>query len=148
MSNGDQNTAQVLEELQQICAQYELEVPTLRRAWPKSVKERVAHLRQQRVPFPDISDATKIPLNTLYAWSVKEKKREVARETAEGSRFLQVTVNPQVPSRTEAPITRKRRKYRTKNTSTVTVVMPSGVRLEGLSVEGAIQVAREVEVNS
>ena len=57
-----------------------------------------------------------------------------------------MTMNPAVIKSVAIP--RKRRKYRTKNTPTVTVVMPSGVRLEGMSVEGAIQIARELEVGS
>lgn len=149
---------QVLDELRQICSQYAKEVPSRRRAWPESVKSRVLRLRFLGMSNHRIAQETGIPVMTLYSWKMPEpeKARLLAPEQEisglpEG--FLPVRV---VKRRTGLVPRGRDNKHKTNqiltvksaasraSPPTVTVILPNGLRLEGLSPEQAIEAARKL----
>lgn len=152
---------QLLDELRQICAQYAKEVPKKRRPWPESVRTRVLRLRFLGVSNHRVAQETGIPVMTLYCWKmpVQERARSLPAPepgAADGD-FLPVRVvhrSTGLLRLDDAPARRRRRaKSSAPTTVTVkkqasdpalTVVLPSGVRLEGLSLEQAIKATREL----
>jgi transposase-like protein len=124
---------QLLSELKQISEQYANEVSGKRRAWPKSIRERVIAARREKISFERISEATGIPLQTMYSWRIGKQR---------ASAFLPVRVAPKA-SYVQQPLleSRKARPGRRQPT-TVVVVVGLKLRIEGLSLEQAILVAR------
>lgn len=149
--------SQLLDELREICSQYAKEVPTKRRAWPESVKSRVLRLRFLGVSNHRIAQETGIPVMTLYTWKMptaEEARRLPAPAESDSAPhgFVPVRV---VKRKTGLPVTGKgrarekasrlltvRNSDRRTSPPTVTVVHPSGLRLEGLSFEQAMEAAR------
>lgn len=151
--------AQLFDELRQICAQYAAEVPGKRRPWPESIKTRVLRLRFLGFSNHRIAQETGIPIMTLYSWKMPsdEKARALPAPGPGDSRTGEFTPIRVVRRRTglpargrPGPIATDVMTVKTSNRQncqkppTVTVVHPSGLRLEGLTVEQAIEVARRL----
>ena len=150
---------QLFEELRQICAQYAVEVPGRRRQWPESIKSRVFRLRFLGFSNHRIAQETGIPVMTLYTWKLpsgEEALKLPAPDTEnEPGKFVPVRV---VKRRSALPARRSpvktiltvktsdsqnfNRKSRTP--PTVTVVHPNGIRLEGLTLEQALEAIRKL----
>jgi len=135
MSEIPNHAQEVLDELRQICSQYSKEVPGQRRPWPKSIKDRVIALRRARISFIKISEISGISLQTMYSWKLgRETKGAFLPVRVVGKRHLQ-------PSRLERrKISSEVRPVRGQP-STVTVVLASGLRLEGLDFSQALVAA-------
>ena len=118
---------QILNELVELCGQYKVEIPGRRRAWPKSIKERIFNLQALGVKPSEITKRTGISKQTIYVWNSQQKKK--------GENFLPVKIVSESPTVTvrenpnechEGAIVRDAR-------PTVTVITPSGFRIEGLN---------------
>ena len=122
-------------ELEQICEQYKEQVPGRRRAWPKAVKERIEELARLGVNGYEVSKRVPVPYMTIVSWRSKAKSI-----SASSSGFLPVSV---VTEKRPTTVTVKRRGRKPKQIpsqstnapTTVTVVAPNGLRIEGLPVE-------------
>lgn len=135
MSEIPNHAQEILDELRQICSQYSKEVPGRRRPWPKSIKDRVIALRRARISFIKISEISGISLQTMYSW-------KLGRETK--SAFLPVRVVRKrhfQPSRLEKKEIRSEVRPARGQPTTVTVVLASGLRLEGLDFGQALVAA-------
>lgn len=67
--------AQVLfDEINQLTVQYKDEVPGKRRAWPESIKSRIAELRSLGFTYLEIARKTGMSIATLHSWKVPSKK--------------------------------------------------------------------------
>ena len=64
---------QILNEVLEVMSQYRDEVDGTGRRWPKSVRTRVVRLVELGVPKRRISQETKIPKATVYAWFRKSR---------------------------------------------------------------------------
>lgn len=126
---------QLLSELKQISEQYAKEVSGKRRAWPKSIRERVIAARREHISFERICAATGIPLQTMYSWRIGGER---------ASAFLPVRVAPKAPYVQQPLLESRRRGSRTRPTTTVVVVVVGKVRIEGLSYEQAIEAAKRL----
>lgn len=127
--------AEIFEELRQICEQYKNEVPGRRRAWPKSIKDRVFALQRQGIRSNQIAKRVPIPYATIMSWNVSDKRKGA---------FLPVKV---VKSATPPTVTvggRPKRKHGPVESKvmTVTVVTPKGLRIEGLPIEAALDLLK------
>jgi hypothetical protein len=129
-----QTQGQIVDEIRELCGQYQNEVPSRRRTWPRSIKERVLQLLQLELSCEEINAQTGIPAPTIYSWKSRSKP-EVA--------FLPIQVVPE-----KAPIAQKavepRRRERKKPPTTIIVIAPNGTRFEGLDLKSALAVAREM----
>jgi hypothetical protein len=129
----DERVATILNELKQICEQYKSEVPSRRRAWPQSIKKRILELRRLGVGASSIAEATLIPIQTIYSWQ---------NGKSDDGTFLPVPVVKRKKA-IKSPTVTVRRKRRplekppanNQSPPTVTVVTPSGYRLEGLTYQ-------------
>jgi len=105
---------QIVSEITEIMDQYRREVPSGRRAWPESIKSRVLSLRRAGVRCAEISRRTGLPYYTVLEW----------RRGQSGFVELPVVVEAKKVSTVTVP-----------TLGTITVVLPSGVRIEGMCVE-------------
>lgn len=121
----EEKATELLRELVEICAQYKQEVPGRRRAWPESVKKRVLALRGLGVNSHQIAKSLPIPYMTLVSWH------------RERSGFLPVKVVSAKPPTTVTVGSRRRERGRPRATTTVTVVLTCGIRVEGLDARAA-----------
>ena len=124
----------LLDDLKQIYTQYQKEVPSKRKPWPESIRDRVSQLQQQGVSCRQISDETGIPTWTIYGWAKKRSKK---------NSFLPV----KVITKNESLVTTPRVKPVTvTKLVTVTIVMPSGIRVEGLSANLAMEMVKKLRL--
>ena len=135
----DQAT-QLIEEIQQIKAQYMAEVGKGRRVWPRSIKDRVTKLDELGVAVKSVAQQSGISYETLILWRYNRrhgigKFHEVtvtpAARLSEGaiehrceiSKAATVTVpNFEMPVSVAAPAVR--------------LTMPNGFVIEGLDATG------------
>ena len=110
----------IINEIVQLREQYFAEVGAdARRAWPKSIRDRVMALDAMKVNRKELAQATGVPYETLMQWRHKRKNlakgfHALALKPANAT----VTVAPQ----NESPAVN----------ATVTVTTPNGYRVEGL----------------
>jgi hypothetical protein len=142
----------LLEELRQIVAQYQAEIPGGRKAWPNAIKHRVARLKELGLSFKAISDQTGLPYFTVLGW------RDYAAKANDAGQFRQVSPDAAFTAATVAVATLSKdlpaaqgRVSRNApepaalppsaavtTTATVTVTTPEGFRVEGLSFPQAV----------
>ncbi len=108
----------ILEEISQLCLQYKAEVPGRRRAWPRSIKDRVLALRRLGVSYVKIAQGSGLSAATLYSWKLEQK----------GASFMPVKVT----AKSTPTVTVGASAERERVSPTVTVITPSGFRIEGL----------------
>ena len=139
----EKQTALVIEEIRQLITQYRREVPSGRRAWPESIKARVAKLCVLGLTPKKISEHTELSYYTILGWVPEEQRRRY--------RTRQQPPSPSAPSPYFAPVAiREQSAIATvtvaKNPSglalspsaanaTVTVTLPDGIRIEGVTPE-------------
>jgi len=128
---------QLIDDVRQLCAQYLKEVPSRRRVWPRSIRGRVLALLSQGLACDEISQASGIPAATIYSW----KSAAPPRDTFLPVRVIAKPVVPKnaVPNPAGEP---RRDRGRPRSTPTIIVVMPNGLRFEGLTVASALELAR------
>jgi hypothetical protein len=134
---------QILDELQQICEQYRREMPSKRKPWPESIRERIFQLRDLGLSFHTISVETGIPAMTLYSWGPDGKTRKRRKR---GGAFLPVKV---VEAATPTTVTVKHDtrpppEESRRSLGTVTIVLTTGIRVEGLDVASAADLLRRL----
>jgi hypothetical protein len=129
-----QNQEQLVSEVRQLSSQYLNEVPSRRRAWPRSIKERVLQLLQLELSCEDVATLTGIPSPTIYSWKPKSQSVE--------STFLPIQVVAEPPSSVRPIEPRKR--GRKKGSPTIIVIAPNGTRFEGLDLKSALALGREI----
>ena len=121
--------AQLIDEITQLTIQYKNEVPGGRRAWPKSIKERVFELVDSGAKRGEICERTGIAYHTIHGWLDQRKASLPAT-------FEQVAVVAEVPTKRKRRGPRKSSTVTVKNeVVTVTVKTPNGYVIEGLPVK-------------
>jgi hypothetical protein len=144
--------SELFNELLQLCAQYKVEVPGARQAWPESVKALVHNLILEGVSGPEIARRTGISYFTINKWTRNIRK-------AAAPSFIEAKVVPSVPSglksvqkprgrpKSIATVTVAESKSNLSAPPpscpvvTVTVTTPSGYKIEGLPVDMALSLA-------
>jgi transposase-like protein len=137
-----QDRTEIAEEVRQLCAQYQQEVPSRRRTWPRSIKDRVFRLIELGMSSEAIAKQTGVPVATIYSWKSVHIKSQG---------FLPVKVIPDqtiaVEPKSLPPKPKRRYKPRLA-APTITVVTPNGIRFEGLDVSAALQIAARLGLGS
>lgn len=115
----------LISEIVQMREHYFAEVGSdARRAWPKSIRERILLLDAMKVNRKEISHLTGVPYETIMQWRYQENKNEKRRfHTLEVRAAKNATVTV-APKNLSAP-----------SCATVTVVTPTGYRIEGATDE-------------
>lgn len=128
---------QIVNELRELCTQYAAEVPSRRRTWPKSIKERVLQLSQSELSCERIAGLCGISAATIYGW--KAAAGRAPAPTFLPVQIVEKKVEPVAVRPESRP--RARRRSRAKPTPTIIVIAPNGLRFEGLDVSQAMAIA-------
>ena len=121
---------QLFSEIRQIIEQYKAEVHGRRRAWPKSVRDRVVSLSRLGMKNQVIAKETGLSMNTVYSWLTRSELNTSVKvaASAPSPSFIPVTVKrPVEPAKIQCAETRAN--------LTVTVVINSRIRIEGYPVD-------------
>ncbi len=113
----------LLKDVKQMVAQWRDEAPGGRKAWPKSIRDRVLELSRLGMGSTAIAQATGLTYFTIHGW---KKRRPEFRAVAIAK---SATVTVPMP---------------TKNIATVTVTTAKGLKFEGITFEQALVVAKEM----
>lgn len=124
---------QLFQEIGQLREQYQAEVGSRRKTWPKSVVERVFQLSRLGVRYGVIAERSRVPLNTIYSWENRPPRK------GSGS-FIALPVAPASPT-ARIPLQRKT----VTRIPTVTVVMRDGTRVEGLPAKAIVKFLRALQ---
>jgi len=140
---------QIINEIQQITAQYKAEVPGRRHAWPKAIKERVQALFALGLKPKAITEQTGLSYHTVVYWSTQAKQTQKflpVKVVAAKSRRLPVPIDKAAT----ATVTVKKRGRPSSSKSlgsllnaTVTVTTPDGFIIEGLPAQVALALLQE-----
>ena len=91
---------QLIEEIQQITAQYKREVDGQRKQWPRAIKERVLRLKNLGMKFKEIESRTGVSYHTIASWSAPKKFHQLPvvleRKTRNEVATVAVAKNPEV----------------------------------------------------
>jgi len=143
----DTTTDEIYKELLQLIDQYRAEVPSRRGQWPESIKTRVVVLRGRRQGLKEIAQRTRLPYYTILNWMPAELRRRGRKAAltpgvdAFVGRFLPLgleghsSVETGAPPATPLPATLAVTSPGYSPTATVTVTLPSGIRIEGATPE-------------
>lgn len=130
-------TEKLIDEIQQLREQYQAEVGTSgRKAWPRSIKERVMTLDKTEIGTKRVAELTGIPYETILQWRYTEKHRNKKQ-------FHEIAV---FESKRKATVTvpDKKRSDIFEN-ATVTVALCSGVTIDG-PIQGVLALIDSAKV--
>lgn len=151
----EERARQLLREIREIFVQYQREMPRTRAPWPESIRTRILELWRLGVTSNQIARETALPAQTLYSWRQRMNREKTP---APGFKELPVAIKgKRRRSRFEIKVDDERRRRALQLSQlesrptraahkgpTVTVVTPSGLRLEGVPLEHAARIAREI----
>lgn len=127
-----QNVDQIFEEIRQLRIQYESEVGRARKAWPKSIRERVSRLVAVGVRYRVIAERSGISGNTIYSWT--------ARQDEASSPNLPVAASfIELPGAESKPGWGRSRKGVHGKSATVTVKIGERIEVSGLRARDALK---------
>ena len=127
------STQEQFQEIQSIITQYQAEVGSRRRPWPKSIKSRVRGMLQAGVAARGIAEATGIPYATVMSWQ--------AKKTPRSGKFHALTVSARNPP----TVTVRDSKETDDHDLTVTVRTPDGYSIE-VPVEAVGRLLRQLRM--
>ncbi len=147
---------EILREIVQLIAQYRAEVPGGRRAWPLAIKSRVLAAVGLGVRAKEIASRTELPYYTILTWIPKTERRtyrprqpKESHQLVTGGHFSQLRVRPAAKAIATVTVAKTRKSKlqppehagvsaparRTHQSATVTVTLPSGIRIDGVTPE-------------
>jgi hypothetical protein len=112
-------TKELIEEIRQIREQYQAEVGSKRKPWPKSIRERIFELRDLDARMPELAKKINIPYQTITSWQRKTNAGHFHALTVSSAPTVTVS-GANAPAKTEQPPLEL----------TVTVKTPDGLTIE------------------
>ena len=147
----EEQAFELLREVRELFEQFRVEVPRKRSPWPESIKKRILVLWSLGVSSHQIGTEAGIPVMTLYSW-----RQRVNKANATGG-FSEV---PMVRGKRRTTFQRQMDEERRSSElqlsqlksspmtevkpMTVVVIAPSGLRIEGVPIDAAVRIAREL----
>jgi hypothetical protein len=140
----ENQTRQILEEVQQMISQYREEVPGARHTWPASIKTRILKLNGLGLTPKEISAASGLSYFTVVNWIPKEDRRRYRtgkQKTEQEGQFAQVAIRTPPPAIATVTVAKRLKQLPAQTvsgsdlvkTATVTVTLPSGIRIDGVT---------------
>ena len=133
-----QENESAIEEIKQIMHQYSDEVGRGRKAWPRSIKERVRNLFLAGVKGNEISRRTGISYYTVLNWRPNKQK-----PVAKNFRELAIVSKPSLPEKLATVTVPTSKNLAPEKVGTVTVTTPDGFRVE-VDLTQATELIREL----
>lgn len=136
-------SADLISEIKQIMAQYRREVPGRRRAWPEAIKTRVKRLNDNGLSLYSIAQLIGIPYVTLKNWERKQNTGGFRAVTVKTSKPVTTVVPPtaKCPTTVEGQTVKPLTVVGSEQSSSIAITHPSGIRIEGLSFNEAVQLS-------
>ena len=122
----------LVSEIKQIRHQYNIEVGSKGKPWPKSIKERVFKLIDLGFTLQSISDDTGIPYYSILNW------RHRGKEKAKVQQFQELAVR----SNFSGSVTVPESSQLCQQSAAVTVTTPGGYRIEAVDAADAIKILK------
>jgi hypothetical protein len=126
----------LIEEIRQMREQYAAEVGEGRRAWPKSIKERVFALGDLGMRPKKITAATGVPYETVCQWRYQRNQH------LKKFHNLTVTVPAKQLVEKSSPATATVTEKVAAENLTVTVTTPDGFLIEGLPAHMVVEILK------
>jgi hypothetical protein len=120
-------------EIKQIRQQYNHEVGSKGKPWPKSIKDRVFQLIEMGFTLQSISDDTEIPYYSILNW------RHRGKEKAKFEQFQELAVRSVVTG--TATVAESSQSFIQKP-APVTVTTPGGYRIEAIDVTDVLKILK------
>ncbi len=122
----------LINEIKQIIQQYQIEVGSKGKPWPKSVKTRVFQLIDLGFSLQSISDGTGIPYYSILNWRHRGKEKE------KSERFQELALTPNCAG----TVAVTERSHTSQKSAAVTVTTPGGYRIEANDVCDVIKILK------
>jgi hypothetical protein len=126
----------LIDQIRELRAQYIAEVGEGRRAWPKSIRERVQRLDELGMSAREASERTGVGYETFLQWRYQRKQQLKKQFHQIAVKALSKIGNVTVPKMKKAKPLQK--------IGTVTVTTPEGYRVEIFDVESAIYLLKNL----
>ena len=137
----------LISEIKQIKAQYVAEVGSGRRAWPRSIKERVACLDDLGLPIRSLAEKCDIPYETMILWGYKRRREGIQP----GNGFHELKVGGQLPaiskSSTVTVAKSKMSKSDPVSDARLRLTTRSGFSIDGLDIESVLTLLSRLETS-
>lgn len=127
-----QNVDQIFDEIRQLRVQYESEVGRARKAWPRSIRERVSRLAAIGVRYKVIAERSGVSGNTIYSWMTR-RDEPPSPNLPVASSFIEL------PVAAAKSVPRRYRKGVHGKSATVTVKIGDRIEVSGLSARDALK---------
>ena len=129
---------QIIAEIKDIRNQYDREVSSKGKPWPKSIQSRIMRLIELGYSMKSISIDSGVPYYSILNWRHRDRKK------AEVSRFRELVITP-VSSGTATVAASCPSSFKT---ATVTVTTPGGFRIEALEACDVIKILRSMNLGA
>ena len=130
--NDAEAAEKLIVEIKQLQEQYNYEVGSRGKPWPKSIRDRVFELIEMGFSMKSVSDDTGIPYYSILNW------RHRGREKSKVQQFQELAIRPVVTGAVAA--TECSSVFQ--KTATVRVTTPGGYRIEAVDVGAVIKVLK------
>lgn len=130
--NDAEAAEKLIVEIKQLQEQYNYEVGSRGKPWPKSIRDRVFELIEMGFSMKSVSDDTGIPYYSILNW------RHRGREKSKVQQFQELAIRPVLTgavAATECSAVFQK-------TATVTVTTPGGYRIEAVDVGAVIKILK------
>lgn len=117
---------ELIEQILQIKSQYESQVSGKHKQWPRVIKDRIVSLFHSGMKIHAIAERTGISPHTVASWTAKMNRKS----------FREIKVS--VAAKAVAPTPQK-------FNGTVTIVSPSGYRIEGIDSADVAALLQKIE---
>ncbi len=128
-----QEAETLISEIKQIRHEYNIEVGSKGKPWPKSIKERVFKLIDLGFTLQSISDDTGIPYYSILNW------RHRGKEKAKVQQFQELAVRSNFSGSVAAT---ENSQSSCQQSATVTVTNPGGYRIEAIDATDVIKILK------
>lgn len=150
-THPESQASELLQEVKDLYDQYQKEVPGKRRQWPESIRTRILTLWSLGVKTHQIGQDTHIPIQTLYSWRQKIKEQEpsggfsgVPVVTQKRRTKFQIQEDERRKSSLQLSQLKASPTTDSKQASLITIALPNGIKIEGVSIEHLAEVLYQV----
>jgi len=124
----------LIEEIRQFRIQYVAEVGSGRRAWPRSIKERIERLGALGISPKVISEKTGVAYDTILQW--RYQRNQLAKK-----HFHEISVGKELTVGTVA-VPSSVKDNNLSKAGTVTVTTPNGYKIESNDAKAVIEILK------
>jgi hypothetical protein len=127
-----ESAEKLIAEIKQIQTQYNFEVGSKGKPWPKSIRDRVFSLVDLGFSLKSISNDTGIPYYSILNWRYREREKEKVEQFQELALVPSAVGSVAVPQSCQT----------SQQSAAVTVTTPGGYRIEAMDASDVIKILK------